>query len=128
MNPIAAQESSKPQSNPLRCFAISVAGLRYGPDHGSGRGAPLETKSGSYIYAGDAASFHDWELRTLLRINLLESQEDAARAAAIATEAPSEEAEGPGMANGEVEKEFPTTEAPAPAQSTATPTSPKSSQ
>ena len=27
-----------------------------------------ETKSGSYIYQGDAASFHEWEFRTLLRV------------------------------------------------------------
>ena len=27
-----------------------------------------ETKSGSYIYHGDAASFHEWEFRTLLRV------------------------------------------------------------
>ena len=27
-----------------------------------------ETKQGSYIYTGDAASFHEWEFRTLLRV------------------------------------------------------------
>ena len=31
---------------------------------------PLETKSGSYIFYGDPASFHDWELRTRLRIKM----------------------------------------------------------
>ena len=48
---------------------MSVAGLRFGYGRSS---APLETKSGSYIYHGDAANYHDWEweFRTLLRIKL----------------------------------------------------------
>ena len=52
---------------------MSVAGLRFNPDR-QGTGAPLETKSGSYIYYGDPSSFHDWEFRTNLRIRLLEDQ------------------------------------------------------
>ena len=36
----------------------------------SAGGTHLETKSGSYIYYGDAASFHDWEFRTCLRTRL----------------------------------------------------------
>eukprot|EP00435_Cladocopium_sp_Y103_P068333 s119_g31.t1 len=40
-------------------------------------GAPLETKSGSFIYAGSAAEFHDWEFRTLLRVRLFEQQQKA---------------------------------------------------
>ena len=49
---------------------MSVAELRFNPDKNSAGGAHLETKSGSYIYYGDAASFHDWEFRTRLRIRL----------------------------------------------------------
>ena len=49
---------------------MSIAGLRFSADRHSS--APLETKSGSYIYHGDAASFHDWQFRTLLRIRLFE--------------------------------------------------------
>ena len=33
---------------------------------------PLETRSGSYIYNGDPAYFHDWEFRTLMRLKLYE--------------------------------------------------------
>ena len=47
-----------------------VAGLRFNPDKNSAGGTHLEAKSGSYIYYGDAASFHDWEFRTRLRIRL----------------------------------------------------------
>ena len=82
-----------------RAVLRSECGLRYGPDHGGSRG-PLETKGGSYIYSGAAAAFHDWGFRSMLRIELLESQEEAARAAAIATEVPDEADEGLGMANG----------------------------
>ena len=46
---------------------MSVAGLRYQPRTGT-TGTPLETRSGSYIYSGDAASFHHWEFRTLMRL------------------------------------------------------------
>ena len=28
-----------------------------------------ETKGGSYIYHGDAATFHEWEFRTTLRVH-----------------------------------------------------------
>ena len=31
-------------------------------------GNHAETRSGAYIYYGDAASFHEWEFRTRLRI------------------------------------------------------------
>ena len=31
-------------------------------------GNHAETRSGAYIYCGDAASFHEWEFRTRLRI------------------------------------------------------------
>ena len=47
---------------------MSVAGLRYSP--GTSHGPPLETKSGSYIYAGEPAGYHDWSFRTQLRIRL----------------------------------------------------------
>ena len=49
---------------------MSVAGLRFNPDKNSAGGTHLETKSGSYIYYNDAASFHDWEFRTRLRVRL----------------------------------------------------------
>ena len=51
---------------------MSINGLRFSQERHSS--APLETKSGSYIYAGDAANFHDWQFRTLLRIRLYEQQ------------------------------------------------------
>ena len=86
---------------------MSVAGLKFGPDHGSNR-APVETRSGAFIYHGDAASYHDWEFRTLLRVELLEAQEAASRTAA------SDPTDGSGVTNGQgdAEEEFPTTEAP----------------
>ena len=51
---------------------MSINGLRFSQERHSS--APLETKSGSYIYAGDAANFHDWQFRTLLRIRFYEQQ------------------------------------------------------
>ena len=86
---------------------MSVAGLKFGPDHGSNR-APVETRSGAFIYHGDAASYHDWEFRTLLRVELLEAQEAASRTAA------SDPTDGSGVTNGQgdAEEEFPTTAAP----------------
>ena len=50
---------------------MSVNGLKF--IHGQYGSTPLETKSGSYIYHGDAGHFHDWEFRTRLRIVLFES-------------------------------------------------------
>ena len=44
---------------------MSVAGLRFTRTAGQ-TSTPLETRSGSYIYNGDTAYFHDWEFRTLL--------------------------------------------------------------
>ena len=35
--------------------------------HAAHTGRHEETKSGAYIYKGDAASYHEWEFRTLLR-------------------------------------------------------------
>ena len=50
---------------------MSVAGLRF--THTAGQtSTPLETRSGSYIYNGDPAYFHDWEFRTLMRLKLYE--------------------------------------------------------
>ena len=40
---------------------MSINGLRFSQERHSS--APLETKSGSYIYAGDAANFHDWAVQ-----------------------------------------------------------------
>ena len=82
---------------------MSVAGLRYGAGQANGY---AETKSGSFIYHGDAASYHDWEFRTLLRVELLEAQEVALRKAAAErrVETPSKETVE--------EEEIPTTDAP----------------
>ena len=82
---------------------MSVAGLRYGAGQANGY---AETKSGSFIYHGDAAFYHDWEFRTLLRVELLEAQEAALRKAAAErrVETPSKETVE--------EDEIPTTDAP----------------
>eukprot|EP00435_Cladocopium_sp_Y103_P001100 s1054_g1.t1 len=52
-------------------IAMSVNGLKF--VQGQYGSTPLETKSGSYIYYGDAGHFHDWEFKTRLRIVLFES-------------------------------------------------------
>ena len=57
-----------------RIVEMSVAGLRFGSGRSST--APLENKSGSYIYHRDAAHYHDWEFRTLLRIKLFDSKKE----------------------------------------------------
>ena len=47
----------------------SVAGLRFARSKLEGTSAaPLETRSGSYIYEGGASSYHDWEFRTNVRL------------------------------------------------------------
>ena len=51
---------------------MSVAGLRFSPDHGVRATDPAETRSGSYIYGGDPAGFHDWEFRTMLHLRMYE--------------------------------------------------------
>ena len=75
---------------------MSINGLRFSQERHSS--APLETKSGSYIYAADAANFHDWQFRTLLRIRLYEQQlEEMSKTAdpvgTTATEPAAEDAE-----------------------------------
>ena len=50
---------------------MSVAGLRFTRTAGQ-TSTPLETRSGSYIYNGDPAYFHDWEFKTLMRLKLYE--------------------------------------------------------
>ena len=59
---------------------MSIAGLKFQPGTSDRfAGTPQETKSGSYIYWGDAASFHDWKFRTEVRIRLhdqAQSQQD----------------------------------------------------
>ena len=50
---------------------MSVAGLRFTRTAGQ-TSILLETRSGSYIYDGDPAFFHDWEFRTLVRLKLYE--------------------------------------------------------
>lgn len=83
---------------------MSVAGLRYNPDRATS--APLETKSGSYIYNGDAQSFHDWQFRTLLRCKLFDQSQaqsvDADTSGADSFELPDPEP---------YEEDVPTTEA-----------------
>ena len=83
-----------------------MAGLRHGPDQGR---AYAETKSGAFIYHGGPASFHDWEFRTLLRVELLEAQEAALKKASQVPDGAS------------VEEEFPTTKAPSASQGTMGP-------
>ena len=46
---------------------MSMAGLRYCSSSPTG---PLETKSGAYVYSGDPSHFHEWQFRTLLRVEL----------------------------------------------------------
>ena len=46
---------------------MSIAGLRYCPRSPTG---PLETKSGAYVYSGEPSHFHEWQFRTLLRVEL----------------------------------------------------------
>ena len=59
----------------------SVAGLRFARSEFPGTSAaPLETRSGSYIYDGGASSYHDWEFRTNLRLRLYECAIAAKRA------------------------------------------------
>ena len=48
-----------------------MAGLRFTRTAGQ-TSTPSETRSGSYIYNGDPAYFHDWEFRTLMRLKLYE--------------------------------------------------------
>ena len=64
---------------------MSVAGLRFGPDRST---APLETKSGPYIYYGDAANYYDWEFRTMLRIKLFDSKKEVATSPVSASSEP----------------------------------------
>ena len=49
---------------------MSVAGLRF--SRSSYPSTPLETRSGSYIYDGAPSTYHDWELRTSMRLKLYE--------------------------------------------------------
>ena len=43
---------------------MSVAGLKYSGVQQWGHSSPAETKSASYIYAGSASAYHDWDFRT----------------------------------------------------------------
>ena len=54
----------------------------------------FETKSGSYIYAGEAHTFHEWEFRTLLK----------ARSNAAATPLPRSEETGEADAEGQADE------------------------
>ena len=87
---------------------MSVAGLRYGADASTARG-PSETRSGAPIFHGDPASYHDWEFRVSLRLELLEAQEQALRLA-VQAELEDDAESGPGLATGvedEDGKDFP---------------------
>ena len=94
---------------------MSIAGLKFQPGTSDRfAGTPQETKSGSYIYWGDAASFHDWKFRTELRIRLhdqAQSQKD-----------PSDEPVDPATASAEPGGE-PTEEFPFPGQHVPSPKS-----
>ena len=91
---------------------MSVNGLRFGADAFSSKG-PVETKTGSVIYWGDPQSFHDWEFRVLLKIQILEANEAAARAGLETAEDEKKEREEfeAGLDEEGYEK-FPSTEAP----------------
>ena len=82
---------------------MSIAGLKFQPGTSDRfAGTPQETKSGSYIYWGDAASFHEWKFRTELRIRLhdqAQSQQDSVSGPADAT--------APAEPDGEESKELP---------------------
>ena len=82
-----------------------MAGLRFTRTAGQ-TSTPLETRSGSYIYNGDPAYFHDWEFRTLMRLKLYEdaikakAQKKASRRNSRRSPTPQEE---PTDANAEVD-------------------------
>ena len=69
-------KESKKSQNALRSSRrnreMSLAGLRFGAKSRWNLSAPAETKSGSYIFAGDPSEYHDWEFRTKLRIRMYE--------------------------------------------------------
>ena len=70
-----AKESKKSQNalrSSRRNSEMSLAGLRFGAKSRWNLSAPAETKSGSYIFAGDPSEYHDWEFRTKLRIRMYE--------------------------------------------------------
>ena len=46
---------------------MALASLRYRGWQQGSSSAPQETKSGAYIYAGDALNYHEWQFRTSLR-------------------------------------------------------------
>ena len=83
---------------------MSIAGLKFQPGT-SDRfgGVPQETKSGSYIYWGDAASFHDWKFRTELRIRL----HDQAQSQKDPSDEPVDPATASAEPGGEPTEEFP---------------------
>ena len=84
---------------------MSIAGLKFQPGTSDRfAGTPQETKSGSYIYWGDAASFHEWKFRTELRISLhdqAQSQQDS-----VSLSGPAD-ATAPAEPDGEESKELP---------------------
>ena len=71
---------------------MSLAGLRFNKSH---EYTPHETKSGSYVYHGGAASFHDWSFRAQLRI-----QRNEQRIAALFPEEYDEGEDEEGTVNG----------------------------
>ena len=52
--------------NDSRGFSSSVASVLF--SHSTHERLE-QTKSGAYVYKGDASSFHEWEFRTCLRVN-----------------------------------------------------------
>ena len=48
-----------------RGHSSAVSSLMF---HNGGGGQYTETKSGSYVFSGDSAVYHEWEFRTKLRM------------------------------------------------------------
>ena len=59
------QWSLKQPSAKSEGYSSAVSSLLY---HRGGQPDHQETKSGSYIYRGDAASFHEWQFRTCMKV------------------------------------------------------------
>lgn len=54
--------------------AMALASLRFRGAQ-SAASNPLETKSGAYIYTGDALNYHEWQFRTNLRLQACEEKD-----------------------------------------------------
>ena len=100
---------------------MSMAGLRYCPSSPSG---PQETKSGAYVYSGDPSHFHEWQFRTLLRVEFCKKKMEQ-KAKEKAKEASRSPTASP-ASGGRRQREVQSTEATAPrAEATAAEVSPQ---